>query len=368
MRFHAADLTYCMNVHPAASMVDVMENVVKYAVPVKEQVCPDAPFGLGLWLPSGAVCYFADHAAQFVDLLCEHDLYAFTFNGFPYGIFHGARVKEQVYQPDWGKRARVDYTEALLVALSSLLPKGRCGSISTVPVCYGKTLPAEAIYNLRAAADTARQISRIKNKKMFLALEPEPDCYLENTDDVLRFFELLRREEPGITDVLGVCLDTCHFALQRECPREAYRRIRAAGIPIPKVQLSTALTYRSQEGQDGSETRAALAPFADDVYLHQTRVVGDGNVQRFSDLPQALQSCPEGEWLIHFHVPLHFSGNGAVGSTQGDLTAEFLRELADEPGLHLEIETYTFLVLPNASQPVRESIADEYRFVLSGVG
>lgn len=359
MRFEKAHLTYCMNVHPASSMVEVMHNIEQYAVPVKERVSPDGPFALGLWLSAGAASQFLEHAARFCNLLTEHDLYVPTFNGFPYGIFHGESVKTKVYQPNWGDKQRLAYTEELLVCLASLLRPGETGTISTVPIAYGKQQPPLAIEYLLEAAQIAQDLSHQKNIKLVLALEPEPDCCLENTDDVLLFFDQLRQRGHQATEHIGVCLDTCHFALQHEAPADAYRRMRSAGIAIPKVQLSAALRYRGEGDQAGDWLRAYAA---DSTYLHQTRVVGETK-QAFADLPEALAASPSGEWVIHFHVPLHFSGDGPLGSTACDLTPAFLAELAQEEGLHIEIETYTFGVLPEPAGCIIDSISDEFAFV-----
>ena len=53
----------------------------------------------------------------------EQNLYVFTINGFPYGCFHGARVKENVYVPDWRTPERRDYTNLLADILADLLPR-----------------------------------------------------------------------------------------------------------------------------------------------------------------------------------------------------------------------------------------------------
>jgi hypothetical protein len=52
------------------------------------------------------------------------DAYVFTINGFPYGPFHGVRVKEEVYQPDWSEPERCATPTGLADILAELLPEG----------------------------------------------------------------------------------------------------------------------------------------------------------------------------------------------------------------------------------------------------
>jgi hypothetical protein len=220
-------------------------------------------------------------------------------------------------------------------------------------------------------------------REIHLGLEPEPDCFLETTDETVAFFEdtlftagaaevarLLKcyrsDAEAMVRRHLGVCFDTCHVALQFEDPAASLRAYRDAGIRISKVQLSAAL-----QAPATAETCAALAPFAEPVYLHQVKGRAASGAQfAWFDLPTALEEIPGftdlDEVRVHFHVPLFFTGNGPIGSTAGTLTPEFFEELRGGACPHLEIETYTFDVLPPEVHPgeIVESIAHEYAWVL----
>jgi sugar phosphate isomerase/epimerase len=355
-------LTYCMNVHPARNMADVLRNIEELAAAVKAEVSPLESFGLGIWLPVMAAKGFHEQFVRVADVLAEHDLYVFTINGFPYSTFHGATVKQAVYYPDWSEQARVDFTTDLIDVLSVLLPDDVAGSISTVPVTYGKTLPDGAVDNLLAIAETAREAKLRTGKHIQIALEPEPDCYLENTAETLAFFDLLREHDPRICEVLGMCFDTCHLALQGEDLYASYQAVIDAGIPIPKVQVSAALIC---DNRDGESAAALLAPYDEPVYLHQTRVWSspDAQAQRFADLGPALASNPRGEWRVHFHVPLHFVGDGALQSTISLLHDDFVQAMCTHTP-HIEIETYTFDVLPDPKPGIVDSIAAEFAYLL----
>jgi len=57
---------------------------------------------------------------------------------------------------------------------------------------------------------------------------------------------------------LGVCLDTCHSALQFEDPLESLRAYRDEGIRISKIQLSAALGCTGAARRLGR--RSSLSP------------------------------------------------------------------------------------------------------------
>jgi hypothetical protein len=106
-----AQLTYCTNVHPGETLSDVRRLVGEHVVAVKRAVSPGQPFGVGLRLAAAAAHELdTEELQRFKSELAGQDLYCFTINGFPYGAFHGTRVKEAVYLPDWLAPERVSYT------------------------------------------------------------------------------------------------------------------------------------------------------------------------------------------------------------------------------------------------------------------
>jgi hypothetical protein len=220
-------------------------------------------------------------------------------------------------------------------------------------------------------------------KLLHLGLEPEAGCTLETTAETISFFEarlltagrtfLARRRgcppeqaEAEIRRHLGVCFDTCHAAIQFEELEPALQAYRSAGIRISKVQLSAALEVHNERSQ-----LDALRPFVEPVYLHQVKArTRMGTLRGWNDLPDALRDIhPRGEverLRIHFHVPLYWHGDHLLGTTVAQLTPAFLKAACADPVTHLEIETYTFDVLPDSIRGVDvvESVAQEYRWVL----
>jgi sugar phosphate isomerase/epimerase len=370
-------------------LVAVRALLKRHVLAVKQAVAPEQAFGVGLRLAAAAADSLAnaEELARFKAELDADGLYCFTLNGFPYGAFHATRVKERVYLPDWQAPERVRYTQVLARVLAELLPSGVNGSISTVPGCFKPNVEGgDAQRNMANAmidvVATLVDIARSRGRHIALALEPEPECFLETTEEALQFFEaqLFSREARqrlvDVADVepaeaertlrrhLGVCLDTCHASVEFESPLESWRKLQAAGIAVPKVQISAGLRL----AEATPERLEALRAFSDGVYLHQTVVRSGGTLHRYLDLPDAFAAAPAAgaEWRVHFHVPIFLRELGVFESTQADLVP-LLSELAtvsDCP--HLEVETYTWDVLPEEFRnvPIEVAIARELRFVL----
>jgi len=387
-------LTYCLNVHPGESWPENLAAIAGKTLKVRDRVGVDRPFGLGLRLSRLAAGQLArpETLGAFRRFLRDHGLYVFTINGFPYGSFHAAPVKTDVYRPDWRRGERRDYTIDLADILAGLMDEGLTGSISTVPGSYGQWIRSDADVAAMAEtlADVAAHLHTVRcarGKEIVLALEPEPDCYLEDVSGTIGFLTgplaktgaarlagTLGVDASAARDILtrhiGVCLDTAHLAVKFEDLADGARRLTAAGVRVGKVQLSSALQL------DGSpQALAEVERFNDAVYLHQVSVLaGDGTMQTYPDLPDALADPrAQGDdcrWRVHFHVPLHFTAAGALESTAELLDGRSAAVLADGLTEHIEIETYTYDVLPEPLRPfdVIDGIAAEYGRALKLLG
>jgi sugar phosphate isomerase/epimerase len=392
MRLGASHLTYCTNVHPGEQLDDVLAALLQHTVAVKAAVCANAPFAIGLWLSRKAALELEQPArfAQLARLLNEHDLYVPTLNGFPFGAFHSQRVKESVYVPDWRDPARLEHTLLLARLLARLLPEGAHGSISTLPGGYKPVLThpddhARIADQLLACTVALHQLEQETGKRIALGLEPEPCCMLETIEETRSFFArhihderacarvaalagtTRQRAEMIIARHLGVCLDACHAAVELEDPLAAVEALRSAQIPIVKLQLSAGLRVAHVD----DAARSALAPYVEDTYLHQVveqRMTPQGpRLRRYTDLPEALAAERSGdptEWRIHFHVPVFTRQLGPFESTQGFLVALLEAHARAPISAHLEVETYTWGVLPEALRGARlaDAIAREIEF------
>lgn len=381
-------LTYCLNVHPGETWAENLAAIRSHTLAIRDRVCPGKPFGLGLRLSDAASRTLAqpDTLAAFASFLAEHNLYVFTVNGFPYGAFHGTQVKEAVYRPDWREPERAAYTKRLADIVAALLPEGVNGSISTVPCSYKTWIRSDAdraamVENLMDVVGHLAGVHERTGRLIHVGLEPEPDCWLETTEEAIAFFEqdldtagaqrleqqrgCTREAARGlIRRHLGVCVDTCHVALQFEDVAQSMRRLHRHGIRISKVQISAALCVAGSAAPE-------LERFVDPVYLHQVKVRdASGAVTAYADLPAALAAGSAGsggEWRVHFHVPLYFESLGSITSTAGVLDSAFFAALAECEVEHAEIETYTFSVLPAAAKEhdIVGSVALEYAWLLA---
>ena len=110
---------------------------------------------------------------------------------------------------------------------------------------------------------------------------------------------------------------------------------------------------------------AQVAVFADEVYLHQVRVLGkDWTVSRYADLPAAMKSADRSRpWLVHYHVPI-FTSKLAGGLLAAKKELEKILKMAGASS-NFEIETYTFSVLPGKMKKlgVINSMRKEYEWV-----
>jgi hypothetical protein len=361
-------LTYCLNIHPAERWETVRSALLGPTRAIKARVSPDAPFAVGLRFSAATVRDLAEPAAraELVQILAAEDYRAVTVNGFPYGPFHGTRVKEDVYQPDWRGAERLAYTTALADLMAAIAVDGEPVSLSTVPGAFkplGVGAEAEMAANyLRAAAHCARLRDRT-GVEIAIAIEPEPYCFLETIAESVAFFEAhlfsdravgMMADLAGLTRAeaaaalprhLGLCYDVCHAAVEYEDPAASVAALREAGVPIHKLQLSSALRIARVD----AGARAALAAFDEPTYLHQVVARRGADLTRVSDLPEALGrgAAADGEeWRVHFHVPIFVADLPEFDTTQDFLAEVLALHRATPVSPHLEVETYTWGVLP----------------------
>lgn len=373
---HGIHLAYCTNIHRGETWQETLAALDRHTLEVRDRVCHGQPYAIGLRLGVQAALSLYDKGERlnFQRWLEKNQCYVFTINGFPYGQFHGTRVKEQVFQPDWSTAARVEYTRALFEIIADLVPSGIAGSVSTVPGSHKELIrdakhESDILVNLRETAEWIARLSDASGKDLHLGLEPEPLGYIENTPETVAFFEKLGQSEP-IRRCLGVNYDTCHLAIEYEEPQHALAQLAGAGIRLSKLHLSSALKLRPER-----EALDRLRAFQEDVYFHQVIVRhDDGSLQRYRDLPDALTAASEkkpaggDEWRVHFHIPLHAAPDELFGNTSDHLTGA-LDVLGANPGLcqHLEMETYTWEVLPPdlRATTVEDQLAKEYDWTLT---
>jgi sugar phosphate isomerase/epimerase len=384
-------LPYCTNVHPGNTTAEVLAGLERHAAEVarmRAAAGKAGPLGVGLWLsrPVASELAGAGRRRELVSRLSAMGLECHTLNAFPFGDFHGRRVKENVYRPDWADPARAAYTLDCAAILADLLPPRGEGSISTLPLSF-KTFrsggPSPSTEPWDAYADAlivvARGLHRLyreTGRTIRLAVEPEPFCTLETTAEALSFFARLfaRADESGLEplarEYLGLCYDVCHQAVEFEDVTKSVADIDRAGVRINKVHITCAVELPDPAGN--AEGRSALSGFVEERYLHQTFArLRDGRILKTTDLTAELANDPPAEWRsaeawrIHFHVPVGLETMGPLRTTRPALR-DALSAVARLPyAPHLEVETYTWDVLPGRrdagkpSAPLAEGLAAE---------
>jgi sugar phosphate isomerase/epimerase len=373
---HGQHLAYCTNIHRGEAWADIFAALCQHTLAVRDRVAAGRPYAIGLRLGFAAARELASPPvlAAFRQWLGRENCYVFTVNGFPFGPFHGTRVKEQVYHPDWTRPERLEYTRLLFGILREITPSHLAASVSTVPVSFKAWMadPAAektARKNLWDCVDFLSQLAEETGRDFHLGLEPEPGCHLENTTEVLDFFGRFAADRPGDDrwhQRLGINYDCCHLAIQYETAPSALGRLAGQGIRISKIHLSNALRV-----QPTPEVRQELAGFSDPVYLHQVVArTAAGDFHRFLDLPECLArpvAADETEWRIHYHIPLHAEPREGWLTT-ADHVRGVLDVLGENPSLcqHLEMETYTWEVMPSSlkTRAVVDQLAAEYHWTL----
>lgn len=363
-------LTYCLNIHPTETWDELRAALLGPVLRVRDgRVGPDDAFPVGLRISGRALRDLRDpaHRRELHDILRRERLLAVTVNGFPYGRFHGTRVKEDVYRPDWREAERLAYTCELADLMAEIAPAGETVSLSTVPGCFralaeGQEGPVADAY-LRAVAHLVG-VERRTGVTVALAIEPEPACMFETIEETARFFrerllsEAAVRRLAELADLpeaearaalprhIGLCYDVCHAAVEFEDPVGSLSCLREAGMPVHKLQLSAALLVPRVT----PDARRALRAFAEPTYLHQVVARGDdGALSRVTDLPDALARGDRAdgeEWRVHFHVPIFLRDLGPFESTRDFLSEVLALHRQDPLCDHLEVETYTWDVLP----------------------
>lgn len=365
------DLTYCSNIHAGESWDEVRRALGAALPSIRRHLGVEGEFAVGLRLSDRAARELEQPAAleAFLEFMAVGGYYVPTINGFPFGAFHGERVKERVYLPDWRDAARLDYSNRLATLLAALLANRQLseGSVSTVPGAFKGHLrsPGDAAAIAHRILEHAAHLIELRDRTgitIALAIEPEPACFIETTAEAIDFFERHLFDETfvrawssgsgrsvGVEEVrrhIGLCFDACHMAVEFEDQAAALADLDRAGIRVAKFQISSAL--RVPDSTRGSPGRVALERFAEDTYLHQVVERSSNGLRRFVDLPDALagQGDESSEWRIHFHVPIFLRSMGALETTQPDLET-LLALVRERPGpACLEVETYTWDVLP----------------------
>jgi hypothetical protein len=365
-------LTYSTLVHPGDDWEQMWASLTTYVPKVKARIAPKERFGVSLRLSANSAHTLVNSAAEREKLkkfLGDNDMYLYTVNAFPYGAFKGTIVKEQVYEPDWRSEERTRYTMNVADVLADVCPADIAPSIQSAPLGFKPRVTGNDVvasytsHVLRVVAHLVALRART-GRTVQLALEPEPFCFLETTDETVDYFthhlysgaaaETLAKlarlpvseAHAALRAHLGVVFDICHQAVEYENISEALQKLVDAGIPIFKLQEAAAL-HVPQVTQAVVDT---LKRYAKTIYLTQTLEMRDGKLNRFLNLDDAIAAFERDpgprEWRIHIHVPVFLDDLGQFRTTRFAIEDALRFHKKTPLSRQLEIETYTWDMLP----------------------
>jgi len=369
-----AHLAYSTLVHPGDTWAEMRDSLRTYAPAVKARVSPAAPYAVSLRLSGASAETLTNDSAERAALrawLDEQDMYVYTVNAFPHGPFKGRTVMEDVYEPDWSTEDRVRYTCQVADILAEISPAHVSPSIQSSPLAFRPTVTSPAdravlTANVLRVVAHLVDLERRTGRRVKLALEPEPACLLETTTETVEWFRrdvwsaagtatLARLTGLPVSEVvgavrrhLGIVFDICHQSVQFEDIAASLRSLAAAGVPVFKLQAAAALRVPRVD----HAAVQALETFTDTIYLSQTTELRDGRLTRFLHLADAIAAWkddPSGadrEWRTHFHVPIFLDDLDGLSTTQEGIRAALDVHATTPVSDHLEIETYTWDVLP----------------------
>ncbi|MSO24722.1 MAG: hypothetical protein CK523_02615 [Actinobacteria bacterium] len=366
-------------------------SLVTYVPEVKKRFSPDAPMGVSLRLANASVEELLakpEERTWLKKFLEDNNLYIFTVNAFPYGPFKGEIVKERVYEPDWTTEARTKYTMHIADILAEVTNQPVEPTIQTAPLAYRpKASTPEFLANFNE--NIYRVIAHLMNlekktgRRIKLAVEPEPYCFLETIPETVQWFNekiyslaaaerISKLSGEPLSEVfgatrryLGVVLDICHQSVAFESIAEDIDQLSQAGIPIFKLQEAAALRV----DQVDAEIVTELKKYTGTIYLSQTTELRNGVITRYLNLEDAIAAWESDpgprEWRTHFHVPVFLQDLGPFQTTRSGID-DALRIHARTPlSTHLEIETYTWDVLPEhlKTGDITEYVVRELEYV-----
>jgi sugar phosphate isomerase/epimerase len=348
------------------------DSLNRYVPQVKARVSPHQSFGVSLRLSATSARTLTGDPGErerLKDFLKQHDMYLYTVNAFPFGPFKNQVVKKEVYEPDWRSDERAVYTMQVADILAEVAAPHVNPSIQSPPLGFKPRVTGPEVveaYTRQVIRVVAHLVLLKKRtgRTVTLALEPEPACFLETTEEAIDYFtnhlyaaEAVRmlvtqtglskpQAEAALREHLGMVYDICHQAVEYEDISASLRALADAGIPVFKLQEAAALRVPDVT-QDIVE---AMRPFADTVYLTQTVEKRNGKLTRYLNLEDAFAAWEADpgprEWRTHVHVPVFLDEIGLFRTTRFAIEDALAFHKKNKLSPQLEIETYTWDVLP----------------------
>lgn len=348
-----ANFSYCMNVHPADTLEDLIKNLKELAYPIAQKTKHIYEMGVELHLNH----IVAEEAMQKIDYLKSNleklNLKVFSVNNYPLIDFHQKIVKDKVYLPSWAHTERTKATITCAKVLAQLIATNQSASISTLAGAYryhdGFSQIDVICQNYLDAFEEIKKINQTYKVNISLALEPEPDTTLDSIQSIIQFFEIDLKKASDkrklnfsqVKSIIGLNLDACHASVIFEKPADALRILHSKGIQTFKFHITNAPILRPPYT---TEKIIAFKKLNEPKYLHQTFALKNKQVTKFKDLSDFnFENCNDYEEIrTHFHVPLNLQSFSSL-NTSNEEVIDLLKAAISIPcGQNFVAETYTW--------------------------
>ena len=375
-------LTYSTLVHPADDWPQLWNSLNTYLPKVKARFAGNKSFGVCIRLSAKTAETLANSPAEREKLkkfLGDNDMYIYTANAFVYGHFKGddgqgtgvraglAHARSAPSTPSmsptfWPTSARRESRRRSRPRRSASKPRV---TGPDVVASYTNNVLRVVAHLIALEAKTGRTVQ--------LALEPEPFCFLETTDETIDYFtkhlysgaaveKLAKLAHVPIAEAnealrrhLGIVYDICHQAVEYEDIAQSLQKLVDAGVPVFKLQEAAAL-HMPEVTQPVVDT---LKRYAKTIYLTQTLEKRNGKINRYLNVDDAIAAFEKDpgprEWRTHIHVPVFLDDLGQFRTTRFAIE-DALRFHKQKPlSRHLEVETYTWDMLPDSLKSATSS-------------
>ncbi|HFL8824107.1 MAG TPA: metabolite traffic protein EboE [Candidatus Azoamicus sp. OHIO1] len=390
---HKYNLTYCLNVFKSKNWEETLYNIKIFVSNIKKTY-PNKEIGIGLCI-SNSISKELIKKRNLLDLIIlikNENIYIPSINGFVYKKFHQKSIKDKIYIPEWTSNSRILYTKLLIKILKELLPKNVNGSITTLPISYkpwinkkNKTyIFYKSSINISKIIDILININKKYKKLIHLDIEPEPNCLIENSKEIVRFYKLwllpigsdyLRNKYniekkiaiALIKDHIKICYDICHFSTNFEKTTTIIKLLTKEKIKIGRIQISSAIKIKTPKKKEKfKKIINKISHLSYSPFLHQTVEKNNNQIKKFIDIKYAIKTIKKNkksEWRIHCHLPIYLKKYSILETTNKDTKSVLKNLINNKITNHIEIETYTYNVIsPNSD--IMASIIKEYNWVI----
>lgn len=378
MFYKKYNLMYCSNIFKNNTQKQLFNNLNKLIKKLKSKFNKEKKFSIGLCASNKLSNELIKNINIFSKYIKKKKINIPSLNGFSYNNFHKKITKDNIYWPDWSSIKRVNYTNNLIKLLDNINNKNK-KSISTMPISYkGWINKKNTVYIYYKTAKNLTKVTEniIKNKSnIIISIEPEPTCLIEKSQEFINYFNnwikpLYKKysinNKKNIKNIIGICYDICHFAVQFEKHEKILNNLEKENIIIGKLQISSALKINDDRTKkENKQIIKNLNVFKYSSFLHQINNINKNKTKIYKDIKYSIKYLKKNiksEWRIHFHIPIYINKYKNFRTTNNEIKNVMQNINKKNFTGHIEIETYTYKNL-SIRYDILNSIINEYKWI-----